>query len=173
MTNLEKIDLIQKEMHLFDKGSPERIQHFTKVHSFAAQIGRGEKLDDHTQFILELTTLVHDIGIRPATEKHGYCNGKLQEEIGPSYAREILEKIHISLEDIDRICYLVANHHTYDKVDGLDYRILLEADFLVNLYENASPQEAVLSALDHIFQTKTGITLCKTMFAIDIDDVEE
>ena len=36
---------------------------------------------------------------------------------------------------IDRVCYLIAHHHTYTNMDGLDYQILVEADFLVNIYE--------------------------------------
>ena len=35
----------------------------------------------------------------------------------------------------ERICYLIGHHHTYDKIDGTDYQILVDADFLVNLYE--------------------------------------
>ena len=46
----------------------------------------------------------------------------------------------------------------------MDYRILLEADFLVNLYEGEADSDAVQSALNHIFCTSTGIRLCETMF---------
>lgn len=158
------IDKVHREMQHFDKGSPERIQHFTKVHSFAAQIGRMENLDEETQVILELTAILHDIGIGPAEEKHGFCNGKMQEKVGPPYAREILEKFDFSEKIIERVCYLIANHHTYDKIEGLDYRILLEADFLVNLYENQIATEGIQSAYQNIFRTESGSSLCKTMF---------
>ncbi len=165
MNKIEIVDLVQEKMHKFDQGSPERIQHFTKVHSFASQIGRKEGLDEKTQFILELAAVLHDIGIRPSEEKYGYSNGKTQEELGPAFARVILEEIQVDEADIQRICYIIAHHHTYDMVDGLDYRILLEADFLVNLYENNSPKKSVLSALNHIFVTDSGRKLCETMFS--------
>ena len=32
-------------------------------------------------------------------------------------------------EQIERVKYLVGHHHTYDNIDGLDYQILIEADF--------------------------------------------
>lgn len=35
-------------------------------------------------------------------------------------------------EDVERISWLAAHHHTYTDVDGLDHRILLEADYIVN-----------------------------------------
>ena len=49
----------------------------------------------------------------------------------------------------------------------MDYRILLEADFLVNLYEGSSPQAAVQTALANIFRTRTGTQICRTMFDMD------
>lgn len=161
---MEIIDAIQREMQEFDKGSPERIQHFTKVHSFAAQIGRREQLDEETQFTLEVTTLLHDIGIGPSERKYGHCTGKMQEEEGPPFARAILEKFPISKEVVERVCYLIAHHHTYDMEDGLDYQILLEADFLVNLYENSINEEGVRSAYQKIFVTNAGRHLCAVMF---------
>ena len=60
------------------EGDPKRIQHFIKVHSFAAMIGQKENLDETTQFILEAAAYTHDIGIKPAEEKYGRCDGKLQ-----------------------------------------------------------------------------------------------
>lgn len=166
MTYTEIIDSVQLDMHKFDSGSPERIQHFTKVHSFATQIGKLEKLDDETQFTLELTAILHDIGIKVAEEKFGHCNGKLQEELGPDLARELLAPYEIKAEILERICYLIANHHTYTNVEGLDYRILIEADFLVNLYENNVDTKGVLSAYKKMFVTDAGRYMCKIMFYI-------
>mgnify|MGYP000340972515 FL=1 len=33
----------------------------------------------------------------------------------------------------ERVAYLIGHHHTYDKIEGMDYQILVEADFLVNI----------------------------------------
>lgn len=164
MTNTEIIQSLQEEMQLFDKGSPERIQHFTKVHSFASQIGRLEKLDETTLFTLEMVAILHDIGIKPSEDKYGFSNGKTQEEMGPPFARTLLEKHQVPEEQIERICYLIAHHHTYDDVNGMDYRILLEADFLVNLYENSVDKEGINTAFHRIFKTNSGRRLCKIMY---------
>ena len=40
---------------------------------------------------------------------------------------------------IERVCYLIGHHHTYTGIEGRDYQILVEADFLVNLYEDGRP----------------------------------
>lgn len=159
------------EMTRFYQGDPKRIQHFLKVHSFVRLIGEGESMDEETLFTLEAAALVHDIGIKPAEEKYGSCEGKLQEQEGPAPAREMLTALGFEQKIIDRVCYLVGHHHTFDSVDGLDYRILLEADMLVNLYddytrESTSPSQSVEAALKNVFRTDTGTKLCKTMYNV-------
>lgn len=164
---MQSLDLLTHEMIQYYKGDPKRIQHFIKVHSFARLIGVGEKLSPDEQFRLEAAALVHDIGIRLAEEKFGSCTGKLQEQEGPEPARKLLFSLGFDSAVTERICFLVAHHHTYDEVDGLDYRILLEADFLTNLYEDGASIQTVQAALKNIFRTKTGAALCRTMFGID------
>ena len=111
------------------KGDAKRIQHFTKVHSFAKFIGLGENLDEHTQFILESAALTHDIGIKISEEKYGDCNGRHQEIEGPAEAEKMLNVLDYDGEDIKRICYLISHHHTYKDIDTIDLQILIEADF--------------------------------------------
>ena len=164
MSDTQILDTLAQKMMDFDRGDAKRIQHFVKVHRFAQLIGRMEQLDNHTQFITECAALVHDIGIHPAEQKFGSSAGKLQEQEGPAYARQLLQELSLDPADIDRVCYLVGHHHTYTNIDGLDYQILVEADFLVNLYEdNLGPQE-VQAALNNVFRTSAGKTLCKIMY---------
>ena len=164
MNQTEQIDLLEQNMMCFNKGDAKRIQHLMKVHRFAQLIGHMEKLDAHTQFITECAALVHDIGIRPAEKQYGACDGKLQEKVGPAYAREMLEEMQFEKADMDRICYLVAHHHTYQNIDGVDYQILVEADFLVNAYEDALKKDAIQNAYDKIFRTEAGKTLCRLSY---------
>ena len=151
-------------MGRFNNGEAKRIQHRMKVHRFAQLIGHMEKLDVHTQFITECAALVHDIGIRPAEKQYGACDGKLQEKVGPAYAREMLEEMQFEKADIERICYLVAHHHTYQNIDGVDYQILVEADFLVNAYEDALKKDAIQTVYNKIFRTEAGKTLCRLSY---------
>ncbi|MGN1098148.1 MAG: HD domain-containing protein [Clostridia bacterium] len=147
-------------------GDPKRIQHFIKVHSFAKLIGESQGLDEKTLFTLEAAAIVHDIGIKPAEEKYGSCSGRLQEMEGPAEAEKMLRGLGFDEAVISRVCALVGRHHTYTDIDGDDCQILIEADFLVNLYEDGVSESAVKSASDNIFRTAAGIKLCKTMFNI-------
>lgn len=153
-------------MTTFDAGDPRRIQHFVKVHDLARTIALLEGLDPDTRFVLEAAALVHDIAICPCEAALGRYDGKIQEQYGPGYARSLLGELKFDPAVIDRVCWLVGHHHTYDHIQGLDYQILVEADFLVNLYEDGASKEAVKTALDRIFRTETGIRLCRDMFGV-------
>jgi hypothetical protein len=161
---MTKLDTLFLAMIEFDRGCAERIQHFTKVHSYARLIGISENLGADTLELLEATAYVHDIGIRIAEEKYGKSNGKLQEELGPAEAKIILKKVGYSEIFIDRCAFLVAHHHTYTNIDDIDYQILVEADFLVNLYERGSGKQEIESVRKNIFRTKTGCKLLDLMF---------
>lgn len=69
-------------------------------------------------------------------------------------------------KQIERVKYLIGHHHTYKEIDGMDYQILIEADFLVNLYENQEEEKYILGAREHIFKTKTGLKILNEMFSL-------
>ena len=147
-------------------GDAKRIQHFCKVHSYAKLIAETEKVDDRTLFIIETAALTHDIGIHTCEEKYGSCGGKLQEKEGPAIAKKLLSKLGFDTEISDRVQYLIAHHHTYDDINGIDYQILVEADFLVNMMEDNLPKQAVENAYNKIFSTSCGKRICKNMFGL-------
>ena len=147
-------------------GDAKRIQHFCKVHSYAKLIAEMENVDAKTLFILETAALTHDIGIHLCEEKYGNCNGKLQEKEGPAIAEKLLAELGFSGDVSERVQYLIAHHHTYNNIDGIDYQILVEADFLVNLYEETASEHAIRQAKERIFKTKSGIRLLEEIFKI-------
>lgn len=160
------IKKLTQEMIAYYAGDPKRIQHFIKVHALASLIGGMEGLSENEQLTLEAAALVHDIGIKQAEKLYGECGGKLQEKLGPDEARPMLTKLGFSEDVTNRVCYMVGHHHTYTGIDGVDLQILIEADFLVNLYEDAESVEAVKKAYERIFKTESGRLLCREMFGI-------
>ena len=66
---------------------------------------------------------------------------------------------------IDRICYLIGHHHTYDNIEGLDYQILVEADFLVNLYEDDVNRHGMITGnISKFSRTQTGKEIFNQMY---------
>ena len=146
-------------------GDPKRIQHFIKVCYFAKMIGEMEKVDAKTREIIEAAALVHDIGIRKSEEKYQSSAGKYQELEGPPLARDLLRKLGYPEPFVDRVCWLVGHHHTYNNLQEIDHRILIEADFLVNAYEDGLSEQVIRHSLsEKIFTTETGKKLLKVMY---------
>ena len=146
------------------QGQPKRIQHFLKVHAYAKLIGEQEGLDKEILDILEVAALTHDIGIKISEEKYGSSNGKYQEKEGPAVAEPMLLALGYDEAVIDRVLFLIAHHHTYNEIEGLDYQILVEADFLVNLFEDGSSREAAQKVQKNIFKTNTGTKYLSDLF---------
>ena len=137
------------------------------MHSFAATIAELENVDKETLFILETVAILHDIGIHVCERKYGDCSGKHQEQEGPAEARKLLAEVGgYTHEQIERVCFLIAHHHTYEHVDGIDWQILLEADFLVNAFEDKLSESGIRTFESKVFKTTTGKRLLETMFGI-------
>ena len=159
-----RLNTLFLKMIAFDAGDPKRIQHFVKVHSFAKLIGESERLDADSLYTLEAAAYLHDIGIRIGEEKYGRNDGKIQEQEGPEPAGTLMRECGFEESVISRVQYLIAHHHTYRNIEGADYQILVEADFLVNLYEDGASPTAVKTAGENIFRTETGTKILREMF---------
>lgn len=147
-------------------GDAKRIQHFLKVHELAGLIAAVEGLDEKTRLTVEAAAIVHDVGIKIGEKLYGVCTGKQQEQLGPPMAKRMLADAGFPEDVTERACYLVGHHHTYENIDGIDLQILIEADFLVNLYEDGVSKDGIVSAFNSIFRTNTGILLCRQMFGL-------
>ena len=156
--------LLISDMISYNAGDARRVAHSLKVYSFAKTIGELENLSIQTQQTLELAAILHDIGIHASEQKYGSNAGHYQELEGPPIARELLQKYELTTDMLERICFLIGHHHTYQAVDGMDYQILIEADFLVNAFEDSMSQEQINSIRTKVFKTKTGIQFLDMMY---------
>ncbi|MDR0920646.1 MAG: HD domain-containing protein [Oscillospiraceae bacterium] len=164
MYNKDIIAALIDKMIEYETGKPDKTGHFLKVYGFAQTIGLLEKLTEEEQFTLELAAIVHDIGINPSIEKYKSSAGKYQETEGPPIAEKMLEEFDISHKIKERVCFLVGHHHTYSGVEGVDWQILLEADFLVNMLEENMSENAIKFAYDKVFKTPTGRKFCEKLY---------
>ena len=160
-----KLANLQMAMMEYDRGDARRIQHFIKVHDLAAMLGRLEDMPEDELFVLEAAAILHDIGIHKSEEKYQSTAGKYQELEGPTEAEKLLcRQGGFSNSQINRIKYLIAHHHTYGDIKELDYQILVEADFLVNLYEDGSSMPVIKNVMKNIFRTKSGLRMLQSMY---------
>ena len=159
-----KIAAAIEKMTDFYKGNIHDIYHFLKVWAFAKNIGEAEGLDPKTQETLEMAAVVHDIACPLCREKYGNTSGKHQEEESAPLVAEFFKDVPAGELDVERITWLVTHHHTYTNVEGMDYQILLEADFLVNAGESEYSKQAIENFCRKVFRTEAGTHLLKSMF---------
>jgi HD superfamily phosphodiesterase len=142
----------------------KRINHLIKVFSFAHHIGVMEKCDTNTQAIIDISALLHDIGIHEAERKHNSSAGNWQELEGPPVARELLKDIGLDEAIKERVLFLIGHHHHYQDIDGVDFQVLVEADFLVNIFEDEMDEHSIKNIKEKIFKTETGICLLEKLY---------
>ena len=70
---------------------------------------------------------------------------------------------YLALNDY-RLSYIVSNHHTITGIDGIDYQIMIEADYLVNADESNFSGNNVRNMLEKVFKTETGKFLLQSMY---------
>ena len=159
------ISQIMEKMIAFSKGNIHDIDHLIRVWTYAKTIGELEGLDRETQYILETAAITHDIACPLCREKYGNTNGKLQEKEGEPLVREFLSGSGMTDAQISRVAFLVGHHHTFTDIDGEDYQILVEADYITNASENGYSEENIRSFMQKIMKTKSGKKLLQEVFS--------
>ena len=162
----ERVRALYMKMVEFDRGQPALIQHFTKVYTYAVLIAEQESLGAQEREVLEAAALVHDIAIPLCIQKYGSDAGPYQEQEGPALVQKMLGSMEFDPAFVQRVCWLVAHHHTLTGIESPDHQILVEADFLVNAFEGGHTEESMHRMLDNVFKTTAGRTLLQTMFAL-------
>lgn len=161
---MNPVALVERAMIAYFDGDVRRINHLLKVYGFAKVIGELERLDASTQRTLEIAALTHDIGIKVSEAKYHSASGEYQQLEGPTEAERLLSTLDIHPAMIARVCWLIAHHHTYGDIQGADYQILVEADFLVNIHEDALSLASVLQIEKSIFRTNAGTELLHMLY---------
>ena len=162
-----EISQIMEKMIRFSKGNIHDIDHLIRVWAYAKMIGELEKLDPETQFILEVAAITHDIACPLCREKYGNTNGKYQEAEGAVLVRSFLKDTGLTEEQISRVSYLVGHHHTFIGLDGIDYQILIEADYIVNASEHGYGEESIRTFVEKIMKTDSGKRILSAVFRLD------
>jgi len=159
-----KIAKVALSMMQKNGGDIKRIEHSLKVFGYAQLLGVAESLDEKTLEILELTALLHDIGIHVAEKKYGRSTSHYQETEGPPVAHEVLTSLDFNPETVDRVCFIISKHHTFTAVDGIDFQLLVEADFLVNSSEDHMNDHQITHFAKNIFSSESGFMYLKLLF---------
>jgi putative nucleotidyltransferase with HDIG domain len=160
--NILQDKLIEEMKNIFGSDK-KRIKHALAVLDYSEQILSAEGGDP---LVVKAAAILHDIGIHAAERKYGSSAGKLQEIEGPAITREILSKYKLDETIIEHICKIIANHHSANNIDTREFKIIWDADHLVNIPEEfpEADKENLQKLVDKIFKTTRGRQLAVEIF---------
>ena len=95
-------------------------------------MARGEPGEPH---IVIPAAILHDVGIPTAIELYGGSGSPGQEVEGAVIAREILVELNCEPQQVEAICGIIAVHHHRLRHPTPEFRLLHDADLLVNAQE--------------------------------------
>lgn len=159
----DRITQVRAAMEEYFGNDAKRIDHALRVTAFAAQLMDQEAADPE---LVMATALLHDIGIREAERKYGSSAGNLQEIEGPPVAREILARFGYAEPFISEVCAIIASHHSPGEVNSDNFRVIWDADWLVNLGDECdlSEKEKLKNIIKKTFMTATGRMMAKQIY---------
>lgn len=149
---IDKLIQAVKEEFGEDQG---RISHALSVLERSQEILRKESASPR---VVLAASLLHDIGIVEAERKHGSSSAKYQEIEGPPIAKRIMQDLGLDVETVDHVCRIVGSHHSAKEIDTPEFRVVWDADWLVNIPEELQDAdgETLQEKIDQIFRTGTG-----------------
>ena len=141
----------------------KRIDHALQVSCYAKEL---LTYIDADPLITILSAYLHDIGIHEAERKHGSTSGKWQEIEGPIIAEGILKEKGTQPAIIAAVTEIVANHHTRNGVDSPEFRMIWDADALVNFAEvlPTRKSEQMEEILQKHMVTEPGFRIARRIF---------
>ncbi len=157
---------ISLEMKKYFGKDLKRIHHALKVARYAEQI---MKIEGGNPLVILGAAYLHDIGAHRVDTKHKEGEGdyyRHQEVEGVPIAREILERLDIKEEDREKICDMIGHHHHPREEETLNFQILYEADWLVNMEEKGLSQDRkeVQAIIEKYFRTEAGRQLAEKLY---------
>ncbi len=156
-------ETLMRAMEAYFAGDTKRIQHAHKVTEYAEQLLKQE--EGNYQIVIGASVL-HDIGIHQAEKKYGSTSGKYQEKEGPPIARRILAELGFEQSQIKEICEIIAHHHSPGKINTQNFKILYDADWLVNLKDEYDVRDSnkLNKIINGVFLTESGRSLAKAIY---------
>lgn len=140
-----------------------RINHARRVTEYVEKLLETESGD---YLIVIGAAVLHDIGIHQAEKKYGSTAGKYQELEGPPIARDILTGLGFEQRQTEEICRIIAHHHSPGVINTIDFRILYDADWLVNLKDEYDIRDEVKlnKIIDRLYLTQSGKILARKIY---------
>lgn len=162
------LDRVRSAMEAYFGEDQRRIEHALQVSLYAREL--LSYIDaDPVQTLA--AAYLHDIGIPEAERIHGSSAGNYQELEGPPVAKTLLAKLNTEKALADSIVKIIGNHHTPGAIDSSEFRIIWDADALVN-FAGVLPGKSeaqIISILQGHMVTEPGYRMACNIFLKDTE----
>jgi len=139
-----------------------RIKHAEQVAGYAEEIG---KLEKGNMAVIMAAAYLHDIGIKEAEKKFNSSAARYQHTEGPPVAGHLLTELKAETGLIEEVCDIIGHHHTPRTEETTNFKVLYDADLIVNLdeqyRENPPTGERLETVLNKSFLTHSGRRVAK------------
>jgi HD superfamily phosphodiesterase len=154
---------VEEAMVKYFSGDQRRIQHARQVTANVEELQVTEKGDYN---VVICAGLLHDIGIHEAERKYHSNAGHYQEIEGPPIARQILTDLGQPAGLIEEVCQIIAHHHSPGRINTTNFRILYDADWLVNLGDefDVRDQTKLAGIIEKVFLSGRGKELARARY---------
>ena len=141
----------------------KRKEHARQVTRYAEEL---LKTEPGSEAVVITAAILHDIGIPTSIQKYGSTAGPHQEKEGPPIAHRILKDLGCPDKVTEEVCTIIASHHSPGEVDTDNFRVVYDADWLVNLkdeYDVKDPDK-LARIIERIFLTRSGKRMARAKF---------
>ncbi|MEW5735750.1 MAG: HD domain-containing protein [Thermodesulfobacteriota bacterium] len=158
------VDRLIGEMKRTFGKDEERIAHALRVLENAKAILKETPGADPK--VVFAAALLHDIGIQEAERKHGSNAGRFQEMEGPAIAEPIMKGLKLDPATIDHVVKIIANHHSARDIDTIEFRILWDADVIVNIPDEHADKtgEDMARFIEKVLHTDAGKKIARQKY---------
>ncbi len=172
----QKQDLLKErvaiEMKRYFDNDFKRIGHAGRVARVVKEIGAMVMdRDEHQDFnpaVAGIVGYLHDIGIKEAEKKFDSAAPRYQHQEGPPVAREILTELGANEGIIEEVCDIIGHHHSPRPEETTNFKVLYDADLIVNLEEKQKEAPFSREQLEKIvsgsFLTEEGAVVASKIF---------
>jgi len=144
-------DRVAIEMKRYFGQDFKRIGHAANVARYAERIAKEEK---GNPAVVLCAAYLHDIGIHEAERKYKSTAAQYHQKEGLPIARDILTRLGTREEVVEEVCDIIGHHHHPRNKETLSFKILYDADLIVNLSEHQKDGEIEKESLLEIIEKK-------------------
>ena len=107
---------------------------------------------------------------REAEKRHQSSASEHQETLGPEVARTILASLKADAELVEEVCDIIGHHHHPRTQETDNFKVLYDADCIVNLEESVKEQprdrEKLAQVISETLLTETGRALARKRLSV-------